>query len=74
MNQGESRSVRVVAIDYESNLITADHTSFSVSIVEHVACLFRTLVKLKKQAGSMLYFSPRVRGDPPITEKLVSVS
>jgi hypothetical protein len=30
---------------------------FLVSIVEHAACLLRTLVKSKKQAGSMLYFS-----------------
>jgi hypothetical protein len=31
-------------------------TSFSVSIVEHAAGLFRVLIGTQKQAGSMFYF------------------
>jgi hypothetical protein len=32
------------------------HTSFSVSPVERAACSFRTLIKPRKQAGSMFYY------------------
>ena len=38
-------------------LVSYADTSFSVSMVQHAACLFRTLIKRRKQAGSVLYFS-----------------
>ena len=41
--------------DAKAVLLSFNYTIFSVSLVERAACSFRTLIKPRKQAGSMFY-------------------